>query len=545
MDPVKIAIPTLFKHQLTGYRIGFSYWSNCWLFAHEHFEPSYWMILKREGFEGNITSDSEELLMLMLGLDFEALSDLYFLHNKSRPFHMTEKDLRSDISHLILSGRIRVFSLSSDCLQRLSDADDPLYAKRNAPHLHKNSVASKRHELAEVLGKDIVSRWLGKDKADRLHWDSHMVIRELKELADIGGEVVDTVVDTVVGLWDIATVIVTVAGNNIMLTIDVAKAALKFQQKILAGDVEAIKKDLTELGIAVNDMLDSTATFLRAIDKGLTLFNRLINDPRSRTIIKDYFDSLFQSTPYRDTRTMPVRVISELGIEVLLAIATAGVGTLARRAASTGTKISRGNAVAKRIGPFTPEAIDTIADLSQALGNDAIKLEALPSKPKSLDIPEYAKPNLNAPSKKIQVISKLTKQSDQYAELVNSNKPWSWKDFPEGESLTIKDKRAIKADAIKRQLIPDVKYKTGTKYPDFKAAGLIKKTDRLPEELWKESDYKQFKWLDKNIPGGQPEGYTWHHSEIPGQMELVPFGPHNTINHQGGRSIGHWAHAKR
>ncbi|MCG7541635.1 hypothetical protein L1D59_18665 [Pseudoalteromonas piscicida] len=28
-------------------------------------------------------------------------------------------------------------------------------------------------------------------------------------------------------------------------------------------------------------------------------------------------------------------------------------------------------------------------------------------------------------------------------------------------------------------------------------------------------------------------------------MELVPFGPHNMINHQGGRSKGHWAYSKR
>nr|WP_239652696.1 HNH endonuclease [Pseudoalteromonas piscicida] len=28
-------------------------------------------------------------------------------------------------------------------------------------------------------------------------------------------------------------------------------------------------------------------------------------------------------------------------------------------------------------------------------------------------------------------------------------------------------------------------------------------------------------------------------------MELVPFGPHNVINHQGGRSKGHWAYSKR
>ena len=127
-------------------------------------------------------------------------------------------------------------------------------------------------------------------------------------------------------------------------------------------------------------------------------------------------------------------------------------------------------------------------------------------------------------------VSKLAQQSHAYTELVNSNKPWSWKDFPEGDKLTVKQKKAIKTEAIDQGLIPDIQYKGSTKYPDFESAGLIEKVDELPEELWKESDYKQFKWLDSRIEGGRPEGYTWHHSEISGRMELVPFGPHNSIN---------------
>ena len=58
------------------------------------------------------------------------------------------------------------------------------------------------------------------------------------------------------------------------------------------------------------------------------------------------------------------------------------------------------------------------------------------------------------------------------------------------------------------------------------------------------SDKQQFEWLDKKI-GGHIEGYTWHHSEIPGEMQLVPFGIHNITNHNGGRTKGMWADAPR
>ena len=137
-------------------------------------------------------------------------------------------------------------------------------------------------------------------------------------------------------------------------------------------------------------------------------------------------------------------------------------------------------------------------------------------------------------------------KAQRYAELINSNQPWSWKkDFPNGENLTAGEKAAIKLEAIEQGLIPNVQFKNGTKFPDFENAGLINKFDELPANLWKQGDSAQFRWLDARISGGRPNGFTWHHSEIPGKMELVPFGIHNIINHQGGRSPGLWAAGSR
>lgn len=143
-------------------------------------------------------------------------------------------------------------------------------------------------------------------------------------------------------------------------------------------------------------------------------------------------------------------------------------------------------------------------------------------------------------------ISKTLSLEEQYAKAVNSNKPCRWEDAVDnGANMSAKEKLAIKSKAVENGLVPKIEFKTGTQFPDFESAGLIKKADTLPENLWKESDYKQFDYLDKRIEGGRPEGTTWHHSDIPGQMELVPFGPHNMIYHKGGRSAGMWADAKR
>ena len=132
----------------------------------------------------------------------------------------------------------------------------------------------------------------------------------------------------------------------------------------------------------------------------------------------------------------------------------------------------------------------------------------------------------------------------RYAELVNSNRPWSWAD-DFGSTMTRGQRSAIKQDAIARGLVPEVPMKPGTKFADFEAAGLVQHVDELPQDLWKVGDQAQFNWLDARLPNGRPVGTTWHHSDVPGRMELVPFGPHNITSHAGGRSRGMWAEAPR
>ncbi len=84
---------------------------------------------------------------------------------------------------------------------------------------------------------------------------------------------------------------------------------------------------------------------------------------------------------------------------------------------------------------------------------------------------------------------------------------------------------------------------------------------RLPRPFWTASDNQQFSLCTKNlqarierdpsfaskfnprqleqIKAGEPRisGYTWHHSEIPGRMQLVKSTDHITCRHTGGRSI--------
>ena len=136
-----------------------------------------------------------------------------------------------------------------------------------------------------------------------------------------------------------------------------------------------------------------------------------------------------------------------------------------------------------------------------------------------------------------------------YADKINSNQAWSWDDtIPGGENLTKKQRSIIKQQAIDAGLITDIKVTKveGMRYgfADFESAGVVKETQYLPENMWKMSNAEQFKWLDEQI-GGTVDGYTWHHTEIPGKMQLVPTGIHNITTHNGGRTAGMWADAPR
>lgn len=204
--------------------------------------------------------------------------------------------------------------------------------------------------------------------------------------------------------------------------------------------------------------------------------------------------------------------------------------------------------------PFAWSKIGKVADMAIAKTAlevaDAVKARAALEAAEIANAPAAIKATAGVEVADAAVASRaadlLLDRAQQYAELINANKPWSWKnDFPGGESLTAGEKVAIKKRAVAEALIQDVPFKGETRFPDFGAAGLVIKTDFLLERLWLQGDAAQFKWLDSQIQGGRPAGTTWHHSEIPGRMELIPFGPHNIINHQGGRSPGLWAEGNR
>ncbi|MGH1470061.1 MAG: hypothetical protein ACRBCS_02630 [Cellvibrionaceae bacterium] len=129
------------------------------------------------------------------------------------------------------------------------------------------------------------------------------------------------------------------------------------------GDIQAIKEDLEAFGIWVGDTIQSAEDLIALAKKDLAFFNQINDDPESRDLVIDYFSSLYERIPYRDSRTIGIRIVAEIGIEVLLALATVGAANVARRVGQVGIKASRVGRAANRIGPFTKEAINHFKEL--------------------------------------------------------------------------------------------------------------------------------------------------------------------------------------
>lgn len=95
-------------------------------------------------------------------------------------------------------------------------------------------------------------------------------------------------------------------------------------------------------------------------------------------------------------------------------------------------------------------------------------------------------------------------------------------------------------------------------FPDFKEHSIFEV--KLPENLLQASDVKQFEYCDVKLKdsydkgtlntdkfterqleqinnGDKPEGFTWHHNEVKGRMELVEIEIHQATAHTGGKSI--------
>lgn len=95
-------------------------------------------------------------------------------------------------------------------------------------------------------------------------------------------------------------------------------------------------------------------------------------------------------------------------------------------------------------------------------------------------------------------------------------------------------------------------------FPDFSEHCRFETT--LPEDRYLDSDYQHIKYCNEQLSqayengtldteqftdrqleqirnGDTPEGYTWHHHEEPGRMQLVDSKIHAETRHEGGRSL--------
>ncbi len=377
--------------------VGFDFGVDNWIFADQFFKPSYWLILKRESFSQYSLNPLEAIDMLMYRLDTHQLIQIYHLsgvYEADIGFWDT-LHIRSRVESLIMSGYIQVFNVSDAIADRMANADDSIYSNPQNYVSTGNPISDKRNELAESFGYDITERWLGKVAADQLHFDRWQIWQNIIEAYDSGATFVDTVWDLLVGLKDISVFAVSVVGNELEFQFKLNNAALKAAGNTLTGDQAAAQQALNEWGIVIGDRIKSQQEFVDAVSKkakqGYDMLMMLYSDGLTRTLLFDYFDSLYKSMPYRKQQTIDDRIFFEIGIEVLLAIATGGLINAARRSgqiAANTTRVARATTATKRIGPLTVESIDHLSNLAKMLDKPALKTEKPSIKVYPEDLPK-------------------------------------------------------------------------------------------------------------------------------------------------------------
>ena len=160
----------------------------------------------------------------------------------------------------------------------------------------------------------------------------------------------------------------------------------------------------------------------------------------------------------------------------------------------------------------------------------------------------------------------MDRWAKEYADKVNSDKPWGWaRDMDSNIPKSMQ--KEIKQRAVDQGLIPDISVDKSTKFADF--TGSILHEVQMPEKiinpdgsetnLWLSKDPVQFRWLNDHLssldPNYSQDGGTWHHNpgvadtgpngRPNGTMQLVRFGIHNVTYHAGARAPGGWADAPR
>ena len=147
----------------------------------------------------------------------------------------------------------------------------------------------------------------------------------------------------------------------------------------------------------------------------------------------------------------------------------------------------------------------------------------------------------------------LTQRVHRYKALIRTSKAagggqggtWNWKIV--GGEMSEAEKRAIKEAARLEFDVPTttVVDADGHEFTFADFGNYVVAEVALPAELWNATDKEQFRWLDEQI-GGKREGYTWHHHQDPGRMQLVLTAAHDSVKHDGGRrEHGGWAEGER
>lgn len=325
---------------------------NFWLFLEQATRLPAWLVLHRES-----VNDAELDAVLASrftgigtghSLDYDVLTHFGLANRQTyRADWMASQHGR--MGRAVFTSQLQVVKLplTREVTEGLRNPASLYWASAQSLMAHTEGSAEfeRGHALVE-MASILMARW-GQQRLQHLDFDSRSRIGQLlQEAGALAEGAYNAAASFLGGLWDIVRATLTFAGQAFKVAVNGLEMAVR-------GQFKAIQQALLKAGMGVYHTAEEV---IAAVKEGTRLLTLIGSDSTLRQALWEFLDGYTESSAHLNRLKAGAQAVVEIGIEVLLALATAGA-----------TLVVAGARLAARVGPFTARLIRHMARFARAL----------------------------------------------------------------------------------------------------------------------------------------------------------------------------------
>ena len=290
------------------------------------FEPAYWLMLfTHEPFKRQQQAINHFKYVSQY-LTYHQLSKLHGLVGTEKTDYWDESTFCEHIERQIERERLYVFSIDNGMYWRILRMEDTRLTTSTRSFLQSRI---SRLALSQVLGRDLMARWLGETTIQRYErfpwalWEAYgenMAALAVEQnhyyQCDLNLNALGTV-QLHLNSHELDTSL-----NQVSLVFDLSRLQQNLKQQLQSNE-RALTASLTALGISEKATQNATA-IRQKIETGLQILRQLLKDYNTQTLFYDYllgYDQLRNSAQAHIRHNLNRAAVFNVGIELPLALA--------------------------------------------------------------------------------------------------------------------------------------------------------------------------------------------------------------------------------